>query len=600
MHTDSTYLMPRTDSVFVFGTVGRGDALLFINGQSVPVYPTGGWIAWLPLEVRAADTVATFDLVAWAEGATHRAQFRAALTPAFDPRGAPLWIDTTAFAPSGDWWVRPDEGVLLSMRATPGARVRGIIGDSVVEFVPDTAPTPPSWGELAFGTERPSRTAPRSDRYLAWWVGALGPDPGTMFAPTTAQDTTSGWMIVEAIQGGDTVRARWPLRMRAVDPRRLPVVVVDDDPTGVGNTDSTLAGRASPFGTYHWFFPTSTLARASGRRNSQVRLRLSATSAAWVDAGDVHPLPATTPPPVGTARSMRLIPTEHAAVLRIPLPARVPFRVDERERTVEITLYGVAIDMDWIQYGGTDPFVRLIEFSQRTEDEAVITVHLSHPVWGYRTQWQERNLLVEFRRPPRIERRNVLAGMRIVLDPGHPPGGARGPTGVPEHEVVLAVAKRAAQLFAARGAAVTLTRETSASIGLVERIRLAERADADLLISIHANALPDGMNPFINSGTSVYYFHPRSAPLARAVNRALVRQLGFRDLGMGRGDLALARPTWMPSVLTEGLFIMVPDQEAVLTSADGQERYATGLLEGVVSFLETWRAQANRPPVPAP
>ena len=78
---------------------------------------------------------------------------------------------------------------------------------------------------------------------------------------------------------------------------------------------------------------------------------------------------------------------------------------------------------------------------------------------------------------------------------------------------------------------------------------------------------------------------PRSAPLARALDRALVRQFGFRDLGMGRGDLALVRPTWMPSALTEGLFIMVPDQEYWLNSPEGQRRYARGIVEGVEAFL---------------
>jgi N-acetylmuramoyl-L-alanine amidase len=119
----------------------------------------------------------------------------------------------------------------------------------------------------------------------------------------------------------------------------------------------------------------------------------------------------------------------------------------------------------------------------------------------------------------------------------------------------------------------------------MDRPALAEAAGADLLVSIHANALPDGVNPFENNGTSVYYFHPRSAPLARELNRALVRQFGYRDLGMGRGNLALVRSQWMPAALTEGLFLMIPEQEAVLISEAGQWRYARGIVEGVAAFL---------------
>ncbi len=127
----------------------------------------------------------------------------------------------------------------------------------------------------------------------------------------------------------------------------------------------------------------------------------------------------------------------------------------------------------------------------------------------------------------------------------------------------------------------------------VQRVQRAEQAGAEVLVSIHANALPDGVNPLVNNGTRVYYFHPRSAPLAREMNRALVRQLGARDLGMGRGDLALVRPTWMPAILTEGLFMMVPEQEAVLGSDAGQWRYARGIVRGIEAFLAA-RARRRR------
>lgn len=162
-----------------------------------------------------------------------------------------------------------------------------------------------------------------------------------------------------------------------------------------------------------------------------------------------------------------------------------------------------------------------------------------------------------------------------------------GPTGTPESQVNLAVALAAKAMLEARGARVYLTRATESSLGLAARTRGPELADADVLVSVHANALPDGVNPFVNNGTSVYFFHPRSVPLARALDRALVAQLGFRDLGVGRGDLALVRPTWMPAALTEGLFLMLPDQEAVLASREGQQRYARGIVEGLRAFLSS-------------
>jgi N-acetylmuramoyl-L-alanine amidase len=104
-------------------------------------------------------------------------------------------------------------------------------------------------------------------------------------------------------------------------------------------------------------------------------------------------------------------------------------------------------------------------------------------------------------------------------------------------------------------------------------------------VSIHNNAFPDGVNPWLNNGTSTYYFMPRSARLAMLVQREMVAQLGLRDLGIGRGDLALVRVPWMPSVLTEGAFLMIPEQEQALRTPAFQARYARGVLRGLERFL---------------
>jgi N-acetylmuramoyl-L-alanine amidase len=282
---------------------------------------------------------------------------------------------------------------------------------------------------------------------------------------------------------------------------------------------------------------------------------------------------------------VRLASRPGAITLRVPLPARLPFQVTERDRQLTLRLYGGASDINWMQYGGTDPLVTHMSYAQPVADELTIAVELAQDVWGYRTRFDGRDLLVEIRRPPVINRRHPLKGRTIVLDPGHPPLGATGPTGLWEPVATLAVAQKAKTLLERAGASVLLTRTDSAPLELYPRTRFAELHDADVLVSIHANALPDGVNPFINNGTSVYYFHPRSARLARELDRALVAELGVRDLGMGRGDYALVRPTWMPAALTEGLFMMLPEQEAMLASDEGQWRYARGVVQGIENFL---------------
>ncbi len=567
---DSSYAMPLVDSVFVFGSLGRGDARLRVNGRVVEVFPTGAWLAWLP---RPAGPMARFDFMAWTAADTIRGTFTARVAESFAPPPTSVWIDSGSFDPSGDLWVRRDEGYRLRVRAAGGALVRAIFpaGDTLI-FRED--------GEVD------AAATGRIGRFGAWHAGAFGPDPGHALSPDWRPPATdSSWVNLEAIRGVDTVRTKWPLRVGIVDAARPPLAVVADDTAGTGTTDGVLAGRPVPFGTYHWFFPNGTVAPVSGRSNGQVRLQLSRQSVAWVDGTDIVPLRPGTPLPPGVAGSMRLRADSGSVTLFVPVSRRVPYRVDEETSAILLRLYGAAADMDWIRYRDADPFVRLVSFHQPAEDEVEIRVDLAEPVWGYRTRWSGSELALEIRRPPVVDGDRPLAGRRIAVDAGHPPAGSRGPTGITEADVTLGVARKLRTLLEERGADVVMTRDTRSGVGLAQRPQIAEDANAELLVSIHGNALADGRNPYANSGTTVFYYHPRAVPLARAIDRALVRQLGFPDLGVARGDLHVARATWMPSVLVEGLFMMVPAQEAVLIGEEGQWRYARGVFEGIERFL---------------
>ncbi|OLD94710.1 MAG: hypothetical protein AUG79_07565 [Gemmatimonadetes bacterium 13_1_20CM_4_69_16] len=571
------------DSCFLFGAVrgGAGPVTLSVNGTPVRVFANGAWIAWLPLP---DDTLAVFRLVARADGDSALQDWTARIAPRFrPPAGRAAWIDTTSFAPAGTVALPLGEGIRLAVRAAPGATVwLRLPWGAAIPFLPDTLPGEPAWGVRAFATVTAAyRLPPAADRYVAWLpAAALCPDGKAACA------------TLEVIAGRDTATARWPLSVGLVDLTFPSVVVLNDDTAHVGTTDSLTPGKAVPWGTYNWFFPTGTTSVLSGRWNDQVRLQLSQHAVAWVNASDVVPLPAGTPPARGVVGSVRLEPGPAAVTLRVPLPGKLPFQVTEQERSLTLRVYGAGSDINWMQYGRTDPLVTRMSYAQPTADEVTITLDLARRVWGYRTRFDGRDLLLEVRRPPQVDPERPLRGRTIVLDPGHPPLGAKGPTGLWEPVATLAVASKAKTLLEQAGATALLTRTDSTPLELFARTHFAELHDADVLVSIHANALPDGVNPFVNNGTSVYYFHPRSVALARALDVALVAELGVRDLGMGRGDYALVRPTWMPAALTEGLFIMLPEQEALLLSDEGQARYARGVVRGIEAFL---RERAQEP-----
>jgi N-acetylmuramoyl-L-alanine amidase len=306
-----------------------------------------------------------------------------------------------------------------------------------------------------------------------------------------------------------------------------------------------------------------------------------------VPAVDALAVPAGTPALRATAGSITVTPYADRISLRVPLSFRVPFRVEEETGRLTLRLYNTFGDLDWMRYGQSDAYLSQLSWLQASDDELTIQLDLGGPVWGYRTHWNRSDLILEIRRPPPIDDDHPLKGRRIVVDPGHPPGGAMGPTGLREAEANLSVALQLRDLLVAAGAEVLMTRTTDSSIDLFPRVKFADSVNAELLISIHNNALPDGVNPITNNGTSVFYNQPRSVPLAQAVQRALVKQLGLRNLGVARGDLALVRPTWMPSILTEGLFMMIPQQESALRSREGQAAYARGVFDGIETFLKS-------------
>ena len=578
------------DSTFMFGSLGTGQASLTIDGLPVAVWPNGAWLAWVPLPADADDTLATFALAARSTRDSAIVAYPVRRVARFRPPLGGAWIDPTSLRPAGrvDW--PATQWLPLSVRAAEGATLRVIINArDTVSLVPDPAPGEVPGGIRAFDRDTGNLAVPgQADRYVGQVRGttitgcpeAAGPD-----SATTLPSPSCGRVTVEAIVQGDTARLEWPLRVALLDsvPR---IIELNDDTAGRGS-DSITVGRARPGATYHWFLPTGTRARMTGRLGDDLRLELSSTQEVWVNAADAMPLPPGTPSLRATVGSLTLTPLDDRLTLRIPLTQRVGFRVEEEERRLQLRLYNAVSDVNWTRYGPTDPYVREIRWRQETSDEVILTLDLGGPVWGYRARWDRGDLVFDLHRPPRIDPGQPLRGRTIVVDPGHPPLGATGPTGLREAEANLAIGLRLRDLLTSAGARVLLTRDSDRSLELWPRIRFADSVNAEVLISIHNNALPDGMNPFTNNGASVFYNHPRSLPLARAIQAALARRLGGRDLGAARGDLALVRPTWMPAVLTEGLFLMLPDQEAALRNPAGQEAYALAVRDGLVEYLRS-------------
>ena len=200
--------------------------------------------------------------------------------------------------------------------------------------------------------------------------------------------------------------------------------------------------------------------------------------------------------------------------------------------------------------------------------------------------------MIGFRHPPEAlddrRFRSPLHGVRVIVDPGHNPDtGAVGPTGLEEREANLGISLELARILERRGAEVVLTRASADSaLGLYDRANLAIAAGGDLFVSIHNNALPDGVNPLLNNGTSVLYYHPQSRELAEAIQAELLPRTGLADRGVWHQNVAVLRMNEMPAVLVESVFMMIPEQEAALRTPQFRRRIAEGVADGIERYLD--------------
>ncbi|HQW66315.1 MAG TPA: N-acetylmuramoyl-L-alanine amidase [Gemmatimonadales bacterium] len=567
------------DSTFLFGTVGDGRATLTVDGRAIPVAANGAWLAWVAVP---QDSAPVLGLEARLGERVLRQSV--SLVRAGWVRRAGAWVARASLQPTGRLWLPADEPLALQVEAAAGASVRLLLPNGVaIPFAPSVRTALPPAGVLALErTEGVPRSSGPGIGYSAELVGEIGRRAGDWLQPDRGEASANP--VLEVALDGDTTRLPWPIAVTRL-PEAAAVVRLDDVTTPSLSTDRIVIGRNLPGGTYHWFFPNGTIATADARHDALVRLRLGDGATAWVPLAELRPLVGSGLPGRATMGSLTAVPTANGVRLRLPLTHPVPHQLQAAPSGITITLYGVTGDADWTRYPVGSGFLTWLDWRQRAADRIELQLAFDRPVWGWRVMVDGSDLVFEFRQPPAVDPAAPLRGRRIVLDPGHPPLGACGPTALCEPEVTLAVAERAAERLRADGAVVTLTRRDAAPVELWPRVALADSLDAELLLSIHLNALPDGMNPFTNSGTSTFFQHPQAVGLARRVQEALVAEFGLRDLGVARGDLAMVRPTWYPTVLAEGLFLMIPAQEAAMRTTEGRQRYADALVAGVRRFF---------------
>ena len=218
---------------------------------------------------------------------------------------------------------------------------------------------------------------------------------------------------------------------------------------------------------------------------------------------------------------------------------------------------------------------------------------------------------------------------RVVIDPGHggKDTGTIGPNGLLEKDLVLDVGLRLGKLIRQKlGAEVVYTRSDDTFVPLGERTAIANRAKADLFISIHANSSSDSSA----TGVETYYFNlhgdrkatdvamrenaaadsaisdlndllkkavlqtklEESREFAQKIQDALAAQsvkmnTKAHDRGVRKAPFVVLIGATMPSILAEIGFVSNPHDERLLRKTDQRQKIAEALLKGVTEYANS-------------
>lgn len=192
------------------------------------------------------------------------------------------------------------------------------------------------------------------------------------------------------------------------------------------------------------------------------------------------------------------------------------------------------------------------------------------------------------RQPP--AGRQGITGV-IVVDPGHggKDPGARSASGLREKDLVLDVGLKLAAELQRRGAAVVMTRSDDRFLELDQRAELANRAGADLFISIHADSAPrnrraQGFTSWIARGAS-----NRSSAAAGALNRS-VASAGVNTRGTRQADYRVLVNTNCPAVLVELGFLTNQLDARLLAGDSYRSQLAAALADGIRGYYSSYLA----------
>lgn len=356
--------------------------------------------------------------------------------------------------------------------------------------------------------------------------------------------------------------------------------------------------------------PEAVRLLCDGAKGEWLRLEYFPGKHVWINRNDLAVEEDSSALPQSRVSTINMDTDGYGARIAVPLNQRLPFQIEQdlAGKKLILRIFGATADTDFVtsdlhpaNESACAKMIDYVSWKQKGDLHYELTAHLlNKQQWGFYADYEDNTLVLHIKSAPRIDLASAsLKGAIICVDPGHGgrETGSIGCSGIKEATVNFAIADKLRQELERAGASVIMTRTSDTDVSLQQRVDTAADCKADLLLSVHNNALPDGRDPLSEHGTSSYWYHPQSIEFARLAQKELVMATGLKDYGSRYQNLALCRPTRMPAVLMEIAFMINPDELSKLIDPQFQELAAKSIAESCRKFLIE-KVNAEQPSLP--
>jgi len=559
------------ESTFVFGNVSPVEVDLSVNNISTEVYPNGAFLAFVPVEPGNFS----FTLQAIASNDTAR-MVRNVNIPHYLKTSSTdhLVIDTSYVFPKEDWELQPGEVFRVAFKGSPNCKatfsIEGLIED--IPMAEILARRSFYWGEAIFGQGTNSQMTEVKGIYT-----------GAYFIKNQDQANARNVRFKLKDQNGNVTQIVAPGKFN-IENSATPKIGEFTKDTEIASTGFGSGGKLS--------LSQGVKVQLTAQRGNYARIKFSKDDEIWIRNENIKILATDTPLSRGVLSNIQTETFETKTRVKICVDQKLPYKFEQgvNPTTLLITLYNINENIDWIKLDYNDPLIKQMSWERKTANVYQVKIELNQDQhWGYHPYYEDDGLIIDIKKKPNIHGwpNSSLKDIVICLDPGHGPEfGAIGPKGFTEKDLNYRYCVALKQKLEERGAFVVLTRGENYGASMKARTQLAIFMEADILLSLHFNALPDGVNPFKYHGISTYYYHPQSHRLASMIQKKLVKQTKVKDFGLFCENLAICRPSQMIAVLVEPGFIMHPWEEILIASETYQERVVDAVVNSIEEFLK--------------